>query len=172
MANEYTITTPAGQTINREMEFFCVNTGTEETPVWSVVGSRVAESAAEYEWNEESSTDILGVSRTELTKPTITQTFEPCKLDSGDVALVKIWQLAIVEQNYAALAAMDCLKVHAYAGFGERYKACAVKPTSFGGAGGGSLDMPFSVTYGGERIIGTASAENGVITFTPEGESI
>ncbi len=49
------------------------------------------------------------------------------------------------------------LIVHHYAGtigtavFAEHYSACMIKPSSLGGAGGGSIDMPIDVTYGGVR---------------------
>jgi hypothetical protein len=65
---------------------------------------------------------------------------------------------------------MDMLIVHLYAGFGERYTGCMVKPSSLGGEGGGNVGMPLDITYGGERTIGTASVTGGVVTFTPETE--
>ena len=67
------------------------------------------------------------------------------------------------------------LIVHLYAGtadsamFAERYTACSIEPSSLGGAGGGSLSMPISVTYGGQRTTGTAAVSSaGVVTFTPD----
>ena len=60
-------------------------------------------------------TFILGTTRTTMKKPIITQTFDPSNLDAGDPAIVKVWNLAVKEQNAAALANQDVLIVHAYA---------------------------------------------------------
>ncbi len=104
-----------------------------------------------------------------MKKPVITQSFEPCELDSGDAAQQKIWKLAVVDQDAMALAAMDMLIVHTYAGFAERYEACMVEVTGLGGEGGGSVGMPINVTYGGTRTKGTATkGTGGAIEFTPE----
>lgn len=170
MPNKYQFNTTPGETIARELLVAYLNTGTSDEPVWSAVGKRVEDSSAEYDWKESSSQDILGTTRTSLKKPVITQTFEPCDLDGGDAAQMKIWQLAVVEQNAQALSNMDMLIVHLYAGFGERYTGCMVKPSSLGGEGGGNVGMPLDITYGGERTIGTASVTGGVVTFTPETE--
>jgi len=173
---DLTFNTPDGQTIKREMLLACLNTGTSSSPVWSPVGKRVTESSEEVEWSKETNTDILGRSYSDLKKPVLNQTFEPLPLDGGDAAIVKVWNLAFREQDYTALAALDMLIVHFYAGtantavFAERYPACAVTPSSLGGEGGGNLGMPLEVTYGGERTTGTAAkdATTGAITFTPD----
>lgn len=168
---DMTFNTTAGQTIGRHMLVLYMNTGEATTPVWSPVGKRVEESSAEYDWGEESKTDIFGNTYTSLSIPKITQSFDPCELDSGDVAQLKIWNLAVKDQNADALSSLDMLVVHLYAGtastaaFAERYSACAVKPSSLGGSGGGKIGMPIDVTYGGVRATGTASVVDGTVTF-------
>ena len=164
---DYNFNTPAGQTIARELLLACLNTGTAAAPVWSVIGRRVEESSAEYDWSEESMQDIIGETHGSMKKPKITQSFDPCKLDSGDDALKKIWDTAVVEQDVQALCNMDMLIVHTYAGFAERYSSCMVKPTGLGGPGGGDIEMPIDVTYGGTRTIGSATKDKNGITFTP-----
>lgn len=165
---EYTFTTQAGQTVARELLVAYLNTGTQESPVWSPVGKRVEDSSAEYDWSTETKKDILGSTYGTMKKPIITQTFDPGELDSGDTAQKKIWDLAIVEQNAQALASMDMLIVHAYAGFAERYESCMIEVTGEGGEGGGNIGMPITVTYGGTRTVGSASIADGKVTFTPE----
>lgn len=173
---DLTFNTTPGQTIGRELLIAYLNTGTADAPVWSAVGKRVEDSSAEYDWGEETKLDILGNAYTNLKKPTITQTFEPCELDAEDSAQLKIWNLAIREQNAPALANMDMLIVHLYAGtantatFAERYAACTVKPSSLGGEGGGNIGMPIDVTYGGKHTVGTAATVDGEVTFTPDVE--
>jgi hypothetical protein len=143
-----------------------------ETPVWSPLGKRVEESAQEYDWGKEAKTDILGDTWTTMKKPVITQSFDPCELDAGDAAQAKIWQAAVKNQDVTALTSMDMLIVHAYAGtaksavFAERYSACAVEVVSLGG--GTNIGMPITVTYGGNRTVGTAAVDAGKVTFTAE----
>lgn len=170
---ELTFNTTAGATVARELLIAYLNTGTAQSPTWSPVGKRVEDSSMSMDWSEETKNDILGQTYTTLKKPTITQTFEPGELDSDDTAQVYIWNKAIKEQDYAALAAMDMLIVHFYAGtaatpFAERYSACTVRPSGLGGEGGGSVGMPIDVTYGGTRTVGTAAKDSttGAITFT------
>lgn len=166
--------TASGQTVDRELLIAYLNTGTTSAPVWSPLGSRVTDSSMEYDWQEESNKDILGTTRSTMKKPIITQTFDPCDLDAGDAAVLKVWNLAVKEQNVAALTNQDMLIVHLYAGtkdtaaFAERYSACMVKPSSLGGEGGGFVGMPMDVTYGGTRTVGTAAVSAGTVTFTAD----
>lgn len=169
---DLTFNTTAGAVVERKLLILYLNTGTAEAPVWSPIGKRVEDSSAEYDWGEESKTDIFGNTYTTYKAPTITQTFEPGELDAGDVAQVKIWNQAIRNQDVAALANNDLLVVHAYAGtadtavFAERYPASAIKPSSLGGSS--NVGMPIDVTFGGQRATGTAKVANGVVTFTPD----
>lgn len=165
--------TTSGETIARELMILYLNTGTSSTPVWSPLGKRVEDSSAELDWSDETIQDILGDTYTTLKKPVITQSFDPYRLDAGDAAIQKIWQLAVEDHDAQALANMDVLLVHFYAGtaatpFAERYPSSAIRPTGLGGGGGGSMEMPIDVTFGGTRVVGTASKNSsGVVTFTP-----
>lgn len=169
----YEFNTADNQTIARELLLLFLNTGTKEAPVWSPIGKRVEESSMELDWQRESKKDIMGNTYNTMKKPVITQTFEPWELAKGDTAQEKVWQLAFVEQNAQALCNMDVLVVHAYAGtkdtavFAERNASSSIEVTGLGGAGGGNIEMPITVTYGGERTVGTAKMESGTVTFTP-----
>lgn len=162
--------TVAGAVVERKLLILYLNTGTASEPVWSPVGKRVEDSSMEMDWGEESKTDIFGNTYTTMKKPTITQSFDPCELDAGDVAQVKIWNQAIKEQDVGAMANNDLLVVHAYAGtadtgvFAERYSACMVKPSSLGGSS--NVGMPVDVTFGGKRTTGTAAVSESGVTFT------
>ncbi len=172
---DMTFNTPSGQTVKRELMVAYLNTGTSSNPVWSPLGKRVTDSEESLDWGSENSQDILGNNWSTLKKPVITQDFDPYDLDGGDVAALKIWNMAIKDQDYSALSAQDMLIVHLYAGtadsamFAERYPSCSIAPSSLGGAGGANLGMPISVTYGGKRATGTAAVSSaGVVTFTPD----
>ena len=126
----------------------------------------------EYDWGEESKTDIFGETYTTMKSPVITQTFDPCELDAGDTAQVKIWNMAIKDQDVAAMTNNDMLVVHTYAGtantavFAVRYSSCMVKPSGLGGSS--NVGMPIDVTFGGTRTKGTAAVNAGVVTFSAE----
>ena len=164
-------TTP-GNTVARKLLILYMNTGTYDAPTWSVVGRRVEDSSMEFDWGEESTTDILGETHTKYKPPVITQTFEPCDLDSADEALQKIWNQAIRDQDTGAMANNDMLVVHTYAGtadtavFAERYPTSAIRPSGLGGSA--NVGMPINVTFGGQREKGTAAVADGVVTFTKE----
>lgn len=172
MADELTFNIAAGAVVERKLLILYLNTGTAESPVWSPVGKGVEESSGEYDWGEETKTDIFGITRTTFKRPTVSQHFDPWDLGGGDVAQVKIWNQAIRDQDVAAMANNDLLVVHAYAGdaktgvFAERYPSSAVKPSSLGGSS--NVAMPIDVTYGGERSTGTAAVGGSGVTFTAD----
>lgn len=171
---DLTFNTDAGKTIARELVIAYLNTGTASTPVWSPVGKRVEDSDTEYDWDQNTVRDILGATYVTMKKPVITQSFDPCDLDGGDAAQVKLWNIGIKDQDAQALSNQDMLIVHFYAGtaatpFAERYESCAIEITGLGGEGGGNITMPISVTYGGTRAVGTATkAQDGTVTFTED----
>lgn len=174
---DYTFNTPSGQTIARETLIAYLNTGTSSAAVWSPIGARTEESSMEYDWQSENAKDILGQTHGSMRKPIITQTFDPAKITNGDAALKKIWDLAVVKQDAQALTNMDMLIVHLYstdgaetspASFAERYPASMINPTGLGGPGGGDINMPIEVTYGGERVTGKATISSGTVTFTAD----
>lgn len=178
MAEPITFNTAENQTIARETLIACLNTGTKEAPVWSPVGIRVTSSAAEYDWQRESSQDILGNAYSSMKKPIVTQSFDPWTLTNGDEAQTQIWNDGIRNQDAEAMSSKDMLIIHKYAGtkdtavFAERYEACAIEINSLGGDGGGSIAMPITVTYGGTRTTGKVAVAENKFTFTPDNQGL
>lgn len=161
-----------GVTIARKDLISCLNTGETASPKWSPVGIRVYSSAEEFDWQEETNTDIMGNVYSNLKEPIITQNYDGWEPSGGDAAAIKVWNQAIRDHDVQAMANNDMLIVHKYVFsdgstkfFGERYKACKVAPSGLGGDGGGNLTMPTTVTYGGERSIGDVTISEGSITF-------
>ena len=176
MAMPYEFNTPDGQTVGREMLIACLNTGTKEAPVWSIVGKRVTSSSTELDWQRESSTDIIGETTSKMSKPVVTQSFDPWPLANGDDAQRFVWERGIRDQDAQALANVDMLIVHKYAGtantavFAERYESCSIEINSYGGDGGGNIAMPITVTFGGTRTVGAASVTGGNFVFTADSQ--
>lgn len=167
------INTEAGQTVSREQMILYMNTATAATPTWSPLGKRVEDSSIEFDWSDETIQDVLGNTYSSMKKPVMTQSFDPYLLDSEDAAISKIVKMAVQDHDAQGLCNIDLLLVHFYQGatatpFAERYPSSMVKPSGLGGEGGGNIEMPLDVTFGGERQKGTAAKDNsGVVTFTP-----
>lgn len=170
---DMTFVTAENQTVSRNLLVLYLNTGTKDAPAWSPIGKRVEDSSMELDWQRETKKDILNNTYSSMKDPIITQSFDPWELANGDKAQLFIWNKAIRDHDAAALANMDMLIVHLYAGakdaaFAERYESSSVETTGLGGAGGGSVGMPITVTFGGTRTVGAAKVANGEVTFTPE----
>lgn len=158
---------------DRKTLILYLNTGTTSAPVWSALGSYVTESAMDFDWGDEQSTDILGVTHSTIKPPTITQQLQGLKPIKNDAAVSKIWRQAIRDQDVGAMCNNDVLVVHVYSGassgssnvaFAERYPNTMIKPSSLGGSN--TVDMDIDVAFGGQRSVGTATVEDGVVTFT------
>lgn len=167
---ELKFNTPAGNTVERKMLILYLNTGTSDVPTWSPVGRRVEESSMEFDWGREDTKDIFGNTYTKYNPPVITQTFEPCDLDSADAALQKIWNQAIKNHDTGAMSNNDLLVVHTYITveeskvYAERYPSSAIEPSSLGGSA--TVAMPITVTYGGQREQGAAEITDDGVVFT------
>lgn len=171
---ELDFNTPDGQEIDRALLVFFVNVGTAQTPDWAPVGRGVEDNSLEYDWQEESKKDILGNTYNTMKTPIVSGSFDPWPMAKGDKAQKHLWNLAIKEQNAAALSKQDVLVLHKYVGesgnfFAERYDGSQIKVTSIGGEGGGTLVLPTDVTLGGTRTTGTAKlGTDGAVTFTKD----
>ena len=173
MPDTNTIKSTAGQTVARELMIAYLNTGTATAKKWSAFGKRVSSSSMNYDWSTNTERDILGNVFTRMKKPTITQSFDPLPLDSSDEATVKLWELAIRDQDNHALANQEVMVAHFYAGdesknFAEVYDASAIAVSRNGGDGGDDLTVAAEVTFGGNRTVGTVAKDSdGAVTFTP-----
>lgn len=173
--NDLTFNMAEKQPAKTEALLTLLNVDTKEAPDWAPLGIRVTSSSAEYDWQKEDFTDIIGNVFSNIKTPIINQTFDAWTLNGGDRAQQHIWNLGIRNQDTASLQAQDLLRVHFYAGskeapFAERYDTSTILINSLGGDGGGNQAMPISVTYGGTRTTGTATSADGKITFNPDSE--
>lgn len=175
--NKLTFNLGEKQPAKTEALLTLLNVGTSAAPDWAPLGIRVTSSSTEMDWQKEEVLDIIGNTYANIKKPIITQTFDAWTVNGADRAQEHLWNLGIKDQDTSALQAQDILRVHFYAGstdalFAERYAASTILIDSIGGEGGGNLAMPITITYGGERTTGTAKSANGIVTFTPDADSL
>ena len=168
-----TFNTPDGQSIAREMLVCFLNTGSYASPTWNPIGTSVDNSDMNLDWSVESSQDILGNVNVSMKTPVVTQSFDGVELREGDPAYEYIWTNGVQNHDAQTMSACDVMIAHLYAGtsatpFAERYPKSAIAPTSIGGEGGGVINMPFDLTCGGEREVGTCAqdAQTGAYSFT------
>jgi hypothetical protein len=175
MAAKYTIKGNTGESAARDLMIAYLNTGTSSAPVWSPMGRTVEDSSVEYDYSQETKTDILGETHVTAKTPTATQTFSGNNLIAGDAVLNHILDMAIVRRSISEALNQDILIAHLYLTdtedkpFAERWKSSSVLLTTNGGAGGDMLASDIEVTYGGERETGTISkGSGGAIEFTAD----
>lgn len=173
MSLTYTIKGTNGEAASRDHMVTYLNTGTGAAPTWSAMGRTVEESSIEYDYSQETKTDILGETRMTAKEPVLTQSFSGSQLLAGDAVLNHILDLTVVRRNISEALNQDVMVVHQYLTdsdgnpFAERWKSSAVLLTTNGGAGGDMLASDIEVTFGGERETGTISKDGtGKIEFT------
>lgn len=152
----------------RKLLMTFVNVGTSISPEWEIVGRGVEDSAIELNPNTETTTDILSITETAVTKWEPNQSLDPNTVKGGsklNFKLHEIWQNKTPE----LLSQFDVLIVYAYIGTGstfdaEMQKNCTINITSIGGSA--YVDMPIEISYSNDSTKGTATIVGGVPTFT------
>jgi hypothetical protein len=149
------------------MTYVDVSDGTS-TAEWELVGRGVEDSSIELNPNTETTTDILGITDTSVTKWEASQSLEPNTVRGGsklNFKLHQIWQNKTPEK----LSQFNVLIVYAYIGEAsvfdaEVQKGCTINITSIGGSA--YVDMPIEISYSNDISKGTVTIADGVPTFT------
>ncbi len=139
-----------------------------DAPEWELVGSGVEDSSLELNPNTETTTDILGITETSVTKWEPNQSLDPNTVKGGsklNYKLHSIWQNKTPE----LLSKFNVLIVYAYIGEktafeAEMQKNCTINITSIGGSA--HVDMPIEIMYSNDSVRGTVSIVDGVPAFT------
>ena len=139
-----------------------------------VRGRRVADSSMEFNTEEETETDILGIIDTDVTNMAPRQSFPTVVTqEDGDFFL---WLRDILRRRaFNELKGVRVLEIELYDGATGSYAATSwpestIVPQNQGGPGdGGRLMYEYEVALGGDPVVGTVdTAQHGVaITFTP-----
>ncbi len=172
------------QKAERNLLVTCVNMGdnlskNEGTPQWVPIGAGVANSSIEYNPTTEKVTDIFGVTETSVNKLEPSQSMDPMTVRGGNPLLFKLTD--ILERNaLSELSMFEVMVIRAFIKEGEPtakggyhaevHRNCTITPTSIGGDA--NVDMPISIDYSNDKILGTVNAYkyNETITFTPNAE--
>lgn len=172
MATDFNVASGVKATRKLLMTFVDVSDGT--TPEWELVGRGVEDSSIELNPNTETTTDILGITETAVTKWEPNQSFDPNTVKGGsklNFKLHQIWQNKTPE----LLSKFNVLIVYAYLGETNNFDAemqenCTINITSLGGSA--YVDMPIEISFSNDSTKGTVSIADGVPTFTEASASI
>lgn len=145
--------------------------GSDTTPEWEVVGEGIEESAIEYNPDVETTTDILGITRTKVNKTEPAQALEPYTVRGKSKLAFIIWDI----QRRNALSEFGMFKVmqvHEFVGSNtsgyaaEVHDGCTITPTSIGGSA--YVDMPINIQYSNKKTLGTVKYTGDTPTFTAD----
>ena len=172
MANTFTeFNLTNGQEAERKLLKTFVNVATaSDATEWELIGEGIEESAIEYNTDTETSTDILGQTRTKVNKTEPAQSFEPYTVRGGSKLAFILWD--IYRRNAVSeLTQFKVLVVHEFVGGSTGFAAetqdnCTITVTSIGGSA--YVDMPISISYSNKKTLGKVTYTGETPTFTAD----
>ena len=172
MANTFTaFNLTDGQEAERKLLKTFVNVATSSgTAEWELIGEGIEESTIEYNTDIETSTDILGQTRTKVNKTEPEQSFEPYTVRGGSKLAFILWD--IYRRNAVSeLTQFKVLVVHEFVGSSSGFAAethdnCTITVTSIGGSA--YVDMPISISYSNKKTLGKVTYTGETPTFTAD----
>ena len=150
------------------------------TPEWQVVGVGVEDSNIEFNPDQETVTDILGITETTVNKFETAQELSPMTIRGGSKLAVKIYN-QVKYNRMSEFALYEVMQIHAYATRtvtvgsdettvyeAEIHKNCTLTPQSIGGSA--YVDMPININFSNDKVHGTVNAytKSATITFTED----
>lgn len=158
------------QKAERKLLVTAVNVGTTSEPTWQVVGAGVEDSSIDYNPDIETTTDILGITETNVNKLETSQSLDPMTIRGGSKLAVKLYN-QVKYQKLSELSMYEVLIIHAYVGDAGSYEAemhsgCTITPQSVGGSS--YVDMPITINLSNNKTHGTVNdyKSTATITFT------
>lgn len=165
---------PTGQKADRKLEMIFVNVGTSGGSGydWEIQGRGVEDASLEFNHDVEQTTDILGMTDTEVSPSKPSMELDPNTIRGGQKLNEKLLDIER-RQAISELSTFDVLLVHAYLGesadgpfAAEVHHNCTVVPTSLGGSS--YVGMPMNIYLSNDSELGTAAIAEGKATFTPD----
>lgn len=167
MATAAAINLTSGLKAERKLEMLFVNTGSNKTRTWELLGRGVEDASIDFGHETKQTTDILGITDTDVgpAKPNIE--LDPNTIRGGQKLSEMI--LDIERRNATAeLSQFDILDVHCYLGTAagpftaELHTGCTIVPKSLGGST--YVGLPLTVYLSNEKTLGTVTIAAGVPT--------
>nr|DAU37948.1 MAG TPA: hypothetical protein [Caudoviricetes sp.] len=164
-----------GQKAERKLLVTAVNVGdsitsSAGTPKWEIIGVGVEDSSIEYNPDTSTTTDILGITETDVNKLEVSQSLEPMTVRGGSELALKLYNI-IKYNKLSELAMFEVMQIHAYVGTegayeAEVHKGCTITPQSLGGDA--YIDMPIDINFSNDKVHGTVDnyKYGTTVTFT------
>lgn len=164
-----------GQKAERKLLVTAVNVGDSiasgtGTPKWQIIGVGVEDSSIEYNPDTSTTTDILGITETDVNKLEVSQSLDPMTVRGGSELALKLYNI-IKYNRLSELAMFEVMQIHAYVGTdgayeAEVHKGCTITPQSVGGDA--YIDMPIDINFSNDKIHGTVDnyKYGETVTFT------
>lgn len=163
--NSFKYDTSIDGDIKRKYLAHYVNTGTTTTAKWEILGYKVEDASVEFNWEEETVTDITGATYKSITKSEPTLTLDGYIMNTKSTFLDTISKIAI-RDAYNEFSNFEILSVYYWLtkeGTGEssttylakKEENCNIVPTSIGGQG--YVRISPTITLSNKATWGTVS---------------
>ena len=145
-----------------------------QTPTREILGTRTEDSSIELNADIETSTDILGITYTDVNKTEPQQDFDPFYLLGGSALGEYLLQAALendiaaynnVFNIYVITAVIDSGSGSTHAYKTVKHTGCSIIPTAIGGDS--YVNMPIEVHYSNNITIGTVDKLSNDFQFSP-----
>lgn len=138
-----------------------------------LLGARTEDSSIEFNADIATSTDILGITYTDVNKTEPQQSFDPFFLLGGSQLSEYLAQAALENRINDYNGKFDVYIITGFIGeegsyFAVKHEGCSIIPTSMGGDS--YVSMPIEVYYSNKITKGTVDKLSSDFTFTPADE--
>lgn len=160
-----------GQRAQRKTLITVAEWGDSETPIREILGARTEDSSIEFNPDIETSTDILGITYSDVNKTEPQQDFDPYYLLGGSQLGAYLAEAALENNIDAYNGTFNIYIITAFIGTEGAYKCikhsgCTILPTSIGGDS--YVSMPIEVHYSNNITTGTVDKLSDSFTFTED----
>lgn len=149
----------AGQRAQRKLLITVAEWGESETKSREILGTRTEESTIEFNADIATSTDILGITYTDVNKTEPQQTFDPFYILGGSELSEYLATAALKNDINAYNGVFDVYIITAFIGgetggyYAVKHTGCSIIPTGIGGDA--FTNMPIEVYYSNNITEGT-----------------
>lgn len=149
----------SGQRAQRKLLITVAEWGDEETKSREILGTRTEDSSIEFNADISTSTDILGITYTDVNKTEPQQSFDPFFILGGSALSEYLTTAALKNDIDAYNGAFNVYIITAFIGDDEngyyavKHSGCSILPTGIGGDA--YTNMPIEVHYSNNITEGT-----------------